>query len=74
MNTSQRFVCVSRPRRFGTTMAADMLCAYYGRDAGSRELFEKCLICRADRKEIEKPWDEHLGKFDVIRLVMTDFF
>lgn len=39
LNTQQRFVSVSRPRRFGKTMAADMICAYYDREAESRELF-----------------------------------
>lgn len=29
INTIQRFLCVSRPRRFGKSMAADMLAAYY---------------------------------------------
>ena len=41
VNTQQRFVSVSRPRRFGKTMAADMICAYYDREADSRGLFEK---------------------------------
>ena len=36
VNTQQRFVSVSRPRRFGKTMAADMICAYYDREADSR--------------------------------------
>ena len=67
--TKQKYVSVSRPRRFGKTMAVDMLCAYYGREADSRSLFEKCSI-----SETETKWDEYLGKFDVIRLVMTDFF
>ena len=67
--TKQKYVSVSRPRRFGKTMAVDMLCAYYGREADSRLLFEKCRI-----SETETKWDEYLGKFDVIRLVMTDFF
>ena len=44
VNTQQRFVSVSRPRRFGKTMAADMICAYYDRDADSRELFEKLKL------------------------------
>lgn len=30
VNTRQKFLCVSRPRRFGKSMAADMLSAYYG--------------------------------------------
>ena len=31
INTVQRYVCVSRPRRFGKSMTADMLTAYYGK-------------------------------------------
>ena len=77
VNTEQRFVSVSRPRRFGKSMAADMICAYYDREADSRELFEKrklagCAPIRVAEKKIS--WDEYLGKFDVIRIVMTDFF
>ena len=34
-----KYVCVSRPRRFGKSMAADMLTAYYGRNCDSKELF-----------------------------------
>lgn len=67
VNTNQRYVSVSRPRRFGKTMAADMLCAYYDRTADSRDLFEKRMIAG------KTGWDRYLGKFDVIRLVMTDF-
>jgi len=67
VNTQQRFASVSRPRRFGKTMAADMICAYYDREAESRELFE-------NRKLSQMPeWDQYLGKFDVIRIVMTDY-
>ena len=76
INTQQRFACVSRPRRFGKTMATDMICAYYDRTADSRELFfcRKLAGCEPvckSGKEIQ--WDEYLGQFDVIRLVMTDF-
>ena len=72
VNTSQRYVSVSRPRRFGKTMAADMLCAYYGNGSESRELFDKCKISMAIDDGVK--WDQYLGQFDVIRLVMTDFF
>ena len=30
VNTRQKYICLSRPRRFGKSMAADMLAAYYG--------------------------------------------
>lgn len=77
VNTQQRYVSVSRPRRFGKTMAADMICAYYDRKADSRELFLRrklsgCQPVQISDKKIY--WDEYLGKFDVIRLVMTRVF
>ena len=77
VNTQQRYVSVSRPRRFGKTMAADMICAYYGRETNSRKLFEKrklaeCAPARVGDSVIQ--WDTYLGGFDVIRLVMTKFF
>ena len=74
INTNQRFVSVSRPRRFGKTMAADMLCAYYDREADSSLLLGKCKLGMAGSDKNGKPWDEYLERFDVIRLVMTDFF
>ena len=36
IGTTQKYVCVSRPRRFGKTMAVSMLSAYYGRGADSK--------------------------------------
>lgn len=77
INTQQRFVSVSRPRRFGKTMAADMVCAYYDREADSRNLFEKrklasCSMATGEKGDLS--WDRYLGSFDVIRLVMTRFF
>ena len=66
VSTSQRYIAVSRPRRFGKSYAVTMLCAYYGAKE-SREIFEKCKVSR------HEGWDAELGKYDVIRLVMTDF-
>ena len=74
VNTSQRYVSVFRPRRFGKTMAADMISAYYDKEADSSALFEKCMISRAEKGKNTLTWDEYLGKFNVVRLVMTDFF
>lgn len=76
INTQQRFVSVSRPRRFGKTMAADMICAYYDRKADTHNLFERrklseCSSVYVGEQEIK--WNTYLGKFDVLRIVMTDF-
>ena len=69
--TEQKYMCVSRPRRFGKTITANMLAAYYDRYADSRELFENKKIA-TDGKGIDQ-WDKYLGKFDVIKIIMTDF-
>ena len=41
LRTEQKYICVSRPRRFGKSMAANMLTAYYSRGCDSREMFSK---------------------------------
>ena len=44
--TEQRYVCVSRPRRFGKTMAANMVCAYYDRTVDGAEAFAGLVAAR----------------------------
>ena len=65
--TEQKYVCVSRPRRFGKSMAANMLAAYYKKDEDTKPLFDKLLISQA------KSYEEHLNQYDVIRINMQQF-
>ena len=44
MSTKNKFMCVTRPRRFGKSITADMLCAYYSKDCDSLPIFEKFKI------------------------------
>lgn len=67
MRTSQKYLCVSRPRRFGKSMAAAMLAAYYSRGCDSREMFEGLKIGKA------KSFLEHLNRYDVLMLNMQEF-
>lgn len=67
LNTKEKYVCVSRPRRFGKSMAADMLTAYYSRGCKADELF-------AGRKiESMDSFASHLNKHNVIRLDVQRF-
>lgn len=68
LNTSDQFLCVSRPRRFGKSMALTMLAAYYSRGCDSRELF------RGFRIENEPSFEEYLNKYNVIFLDMATLF
>ena len=74
VKTKHRYVCVSRARRFGKTTATEMLSAYYDREADSREMFEGLKVAEDNSiSERDLPWDAYLNRFDVIRLVMTEF-
>ena len=62
LNTEQRFSCVTRSRRFGKTMAAKMLQAYYDKSCDSRSLF-------ADLEIANHPsFEQHLNKYPVISI------
>lgn len=67
IGTQQRFICISRPRRFGKSTAAYMLAAYYGKGCDSSELFAPYKIAQA------KGYREHLNQYNVIMLNMQDF-
>lgn len=63
----KRFVCVSRPRRFGKSMTAEMLAAYYDKTCDSSKLFENLKI------EKDDSYREHLNKYDVIFINVQQF-
>ena len=65
--TERRFSCVSRCRRFGKSMAAGMLAAYYDKSCDSHELFADLMIAK------EPSYETHLNKYPVIYLDMGGF-
>ena len=65
--TEQSFSCVSRCRRFGKSLAAKMLCAYYDQSCDSRQLFADLQIAQ------DPSFEQHLNKYPVIYLDMTNF-
>ena len=48
LRTKQKYMCISRPRRFGKSMAVDMLAAYYGKDYDSAALFDGLEISHCE--------------------------
>lgn len=67
IKTQQRYLCVSRPRRFGKSMALDMLAAYYDRMEDTKNVFDKLKIHQA------QSYDQHLNQYDVMRINMQEF-
>ena len=64
LDTEQEFICVSRPRRFGKSMAAQMLAAYYSKGCLSDGLFKNLEIASSPG------YEKHLNKYDVIFIEM----
>ena len=67
LNSERRYSCVTRGRRFGKSMAAKMLCAYYDKSCDSRELFVGLSA------EKDQSFETHLNRYRVIYLDVTSF-
>lgn len=67
LGTKDKLTCVSRPRRFGKSFAAQMLCAYYDKSCDSRKLFEDLEISN------DPSFEKNLNKYHVIYLDITLF-
>ena len=65
INTPRNLTCISRPRRFGKSFAAKMLCAYYDKTCDSKELFDDLKIAKDDE------YLKYLNQYDVIYLDMA---
>ena len=67
LRTKQKYMCISRPRRFGKSMAVDMLAAYYGKDYDSAALFDGLEISHCET------FSTHLNKYNVFKINMQEF-
>lgn len=67
VRTEQKFICVSRPRRFGKSMAADMLAAYYGDGSDTAFLFDDLKIAG------DATYQEHLNQYHVLKINIQEF-
>lgn len=67
IDTEQNCICISRPRRFGKSIAANMLAAYYGKDCDSSEIFDKYNIAESES------YRKNLNQYNVIALNIQNF-
>ncbi len=66
INTPNRLICISRPRRFGKSYAAQMLCAYYDHTCKSESLFDDKKISNS------VSYKDHCNQYNVIYLDMSN--
>ena len=62
MNTLQGYICNSRPRRFGKSITANMLTAYYSKGCDSEKMFSGLAISKSP------DFKKYLNRYDVIHL------
>ncbi|MCR5790914.1 MAG: AAA family ATPase [Lachnospiraceae bacterium] len=67
INTPDKLICVSRPRRFGKSFAASMIGAYYDRSCDSHSLFQGYQISKLPG------YEEHINQYNVISADITGF-
>ena len=68
IDSDDNFVCLSRPRRFGKSMAGNMISAYYSKGCDTREVFSQMKLGQ------EPGFDKYLNKFNVIKLDLNGWY
>lgn len=65
LGTTEKLTCISRPRRFGKSFAAKMLCAYYDAMCDSHALFDDLEITQ------DPSYERHLNAYNVLYVDMS---
>lgn len=66
MNTSTNCICITRPRRFGKTVMANMIAAFLGKGSDSRDVFGKLNVSKTDF------YSENINKHNVISITFNE--
>lgn len=66
LHTMQKYICISRPRRFGKSTAANMLTAYYSRGCDAEQIFSQFEIAK------DSGFKKYLNKYNTISVNMQE--
>ena len=67
IGTGNPYICITRPRRFGKTINANMLGAYYTKGCNSRTIFDKLAISAAEQ------YEKHINQYNVIHIDFSKY-
>lgn len=66
IHTKNRYLCITKPRRFGKTSVLNMIGAYWGKTYPSKEIFDSLNISK------RKNYAEHLNKYNIISFSLNE--
>jgi hypothetical protein len=66
IDTTENNICITRPRRFGKTIMANMIAAFFSKGCDARELFDSLKIAKEDC------YLKNLNRYHVIFLSLND--
>lgn len=66
LEQEQRFFCITRPRRFGKTVMANMIASFFEKSEGGSDIFDRLKISEYPK------YKEHLNKHDVVYIDFSE--
>jgi hypothetical protein len=66
ISTSQKYICITRPRRFGKSVMANMISAFFSKSCISNDIFDNLKIASC------KSYKEYIGQYDVISISFNE--
>ena len=62
----QKYLCITRPRRFGKRVAASMIAAFFGNTVSARDIFDSQLIASKEANQEKEYYASHLNRYNVV--------
>ena len=66
IDSPDKYICITRPRRFGKTINAMMLACYYSKKSDYKNLFDKTKISKSES------YLKYLNKYNVIYMTLNE--
>lgn len=66
VSEGNNYICITRPRRFGKTVMANMISSFFSRSCNSMDIFKKLFISQ------EAGWEKYLNRYPVIHISLND--
>lgn len=67
----QKYLCITRPRRFGKSVIANMITAFFGNAAPAGDVFDSQLIASKEINQEKEYYSSHLNQYNVVYIDLS---